>query len=140
MKVILRDDGVAVDMEDVSLRIILNSKEERDRMAEDLVSGMLRMIEWHRVKTRPMTEEELEAAAVDPYDEAIMLDCPLPEDGEEILIAYRKKDGSLAVGHDTCVFDGAGYYLDSFGDFTEIEYWAEFPDPPEDPKTEEAES
>lgn len=130
-----------IDTKGVTLLIVCNSKEERDQMAEDLESGMLRMIEWHRVKTRPMTEEELEEAAVDPYDDgAIVLDFRLPEDGEDILIAYRKKDGSLAVGYDTCAFDGEGYYLENFGDFTEIEYWAEFPEAPEDPKTEKEET
>lgn len=130
-----------IDTEGVTLLIVCNSKEERDQMTKDLESGMLGMIEWHKVKTRPMTEEELEEAAVGSYgDELVMLDCLLPEDGEEILIAYRKTDGLLAVGYDTCAFDGEGYYLENNGDFTEIEYWAKLPYPPQDPKAEEEET
>lgn len=128
---------IYVDTEGVTLLVVCNSKKERDQMTEDLVSGMLRMIEWNRVKTRPLTDDELEQYRDTTIEDEIpegILDCHLPDDGQEILIAYRKKDGSLAVGYDTCAFDGGGYYLENFGSFTDIEYWAEFPDPPEDQK------
>lgn len=69
-----------------------------------------------------------------------IITAPEMEEEEDVLIAYRRRDGSLAVTYDTCAFDGDGYYLENFGDFTEIEYWAEFPKAPEDPKTEEVES
>lgn len=53
------------------------------------------VMKWIPVKFRPMDEEEREYWE-DQFGEeladedAVMFDCPMPEDGQEILVSYRK--------------------------------------------------
>ena len=51
--------------------------------------------EWIPIKTRKMDEEERaewsEKFGYDiEYEYAVVFDCPMPEDGQEILVSYRK--------------------------------------------------
>lgn len=76
-------------------------------------------ITWHEVKTRPLTDKEKEEyAEVEPE---YMLDCPLPDDGEEILVATKH-----GVEVDVCGID-EGYYLENRGDWEDVLAWAPMP-------------
>ena len=76
-------------------------------------------ITWHEVKTRPLTDEEKEEYA--EFEPEYMLDCPLPADGEEILVATK-----YGVDVDVCGID-EGYYLEKQGDWEDVLAWAEMP-------------
>lgn len=80
------------------------------------------IIKWHKVVKRPLTDEEkeehLEAFG---YIPEYILDCVLPYDGQEILIATKYR-----VDTDVCVID-EGYYLESWGDWDDVIAWAEMP-------------
>ena len=87
---------------------------------------------WIPVKKRPLTDEELRyyydqygAKNVPEY----MLDCPLPEDGQEILVTMQMKNGHSFVAIDTCTCDEYGYYLEDFDDFDGIIAWMPLPEP-----------
>lgn len=78
-------------------------------------------ITWHEVKTRPLTDEEKEKYA--EFEPEYMLDCPLPDDGDEILVATNN-----GVDVDVCGIDiDGGYYLVNRGDWDGIIAWAEMP-------------
>lgn len=79
-------------------------------------------IVWHKITTRPPTEEELEEFK-EIYSEDIpyLFDCPLPDDGQEILIATK-----WGVDTDICCYDD-GYYLENLGNWDAVMAWAEMP-------------
>ena len=76
--------------------------------------------QWIPVTYHEATEEEKEAYGEFPY----MLDCKLPDDGEEILVCTK----SGCVWTDT-FFNDDGCYLDGGYDFTEIAAWMPLPEP-----------
>ena len=77
---------------------------------------------WHEVIKRLPTEEEkeehLEAFDCEPE---YILDCVLPDDGQEILIVTK-----WGVDTDVCGID-EGYYLEKRGDWDDVIAWAEMP-------------
>lgn len=84
---------------------------------------------WIPIKTRPMDEEE-RAYYEEVYDwqlndeDAVMFDCPMPEDGQEVWVC--SKCGN--VWQDTCcIFDGIG--LEENGDWLDIVAWMPFTKP-----------
>ena len=79
-------------------------------------------ITWHEVSKRPPTEEEKEEhlEAFDCVPEYI-LDCKMPDDGQEILIVTK-----YGVDTDICGID-EGYYLEIRGDWDNVMAWAEMP-------------
>lgn len=87
---------------------------------------------WIPVKTRPLTDEELRFY-YDQYGNdnipEYMLDCPLPEDGQEILITFQMKDGKRCVANDICACDEWGYYLENYNDFGCVIAWMPLPEP-----------
>ena len=64
------------------------------------------VIKWIPFKLREMDEEEKEDYGEDAY---MMLDCPLPDEDEEVLITHKR--GFVAT--DTFLRDGIECYLDS---------------------------
>lgn len=85
---------------------------------------------WHKVTTRPLTEEET-AYYAEMEIECIeyIFDCEMPEDGKEILVATK-----WGVDKDICCNDmDYGTGLESRGDWDGVYAWAEMP------KYEEAE-
>lgn len=76
-------------------------------------------ITWHEVKTRPLTDEEKEEYA--EFEPEYMFDCPLPDDGEEILVATK-----FGVDIDACGID-EGCYLVNRGDWEDVLAWAKLP-------------
>ena len=85
---------------------------------------------WIPIKTRPMTKEEwLEweertgEKLIDEY--AVYYDCPMPYDGQKILICSKWGDVSV----DECVVDEYGIGLDSNDDWDCITAWMLLPEP-----------
>ena len=82
---------------------------------------------WIPVKYRPMDSEEREYWE-DQFGEklededAVMFDCPMPEDGQEILVTYQKW-----IFIDKCEIDGGLYGLEGFGDWEDVIAWMPLP-------------
>lgn len=95
-------------------------------------------IEWNPIKYRPMTPEERIAFSeywgveyCDTVSE-VCFDCPMPEDGQQILITT-----SWGVLLDTCTYDpDEGYGLEDRGDWVGVTAWAELPEPYEEADNE----
>lgn len=96
------------------------------------MSDLIRQAEavqgWIPFKTRPLTDEEKQEYP----DWAYIFDCPLPDDGEEILLSNGKY-----VWTDTFINDGE-CYLDGGDDIDDGMAWMHLPKPYE-PKTERRE-
>ena len=76
---------------------------------------------WIPVKFRPLTEEEQKEYP----DYCYMADCPMPDEGEEILVTTTHG----TVEKDEAEFDD-GFYLDSGYDWqTDIVAWMPLPEP-----------
>lgn len=76
---------------------------------------------WVPIKFRPLTDEEQEEYP----DYCYMADCPMPDDGEEILVSTKYG----TVEKDECEIDD-GYSLDSGYDWqTDIVAWQPLPKP-----------
>ena len=98
----------------------------------DAIKNLPSAQEWIPVKYRPMTAEErkrFEEEYTYGYeledDEAIMFDCKMPEDGQEILVSYRYG----YVDKDICQYDGEFYGLEGNGDWEGITAWMPLPEP-----------
>ena len=52
---------------------------------------------------------------------AYILDCPMPEEGQEILVSFNG-----IVDMDVCCYD-EGWYLDNRGDWTDVDAWMPLP-------------
>lgn len=84
---------------------------------------------WTPIKVRPMDDEERkewsERIGYDiEYDEAVMFDCPMPDDGQEVWVC--SKCGN--VWQDTCRID-EGIYLEENGDWLDIVAWMPYEEP-----------
>ena len=84
---------------------------------------------WIPVTYRKMTAEEKkdysERTGYDKEDLDVMLDCPLPEDGETVLITDRL--GNVEV--DTFVNDCDGCYFECNCDMDDVKAWMPLPKP-----------
>lgn len=84
---------------------------------------------WTPVKMRPMDSEEREywedqlGEKIEDED-AVMFDCPMPDDGQEILVSYRKW-----INMDKCEIDGGLYGLEGNGDWEDVIAWMPSPEP-----------
>lgn len=110
-----------------------NMKELCDRIVEQIRNGELQLLEgpngWIPITYRPITEEERIAFAkhygveyCDTLEEKVF-DCPMPEDGQEILIS--KSWGVVEDVADNDI-DGEGfisYGLEGNGDWDGVEAW-----------------
>ena len=75
--------------------------------------------DWIPITMRPIEEEEKIYYPVATF----MFDCPMPEDGQNILVSTK-----YGVEYDTCYLDD-GYYLDSDRDWEEVYAWQPLPEP-----------
>lgn len=82
-------------------------------------------VEWHKVTTRPLTEEEQDYYKEQGMEEiSYIFDCEMPDDGEEILIATK-----WGVDKDVCCNDGYyGIWLDGNDDWDDVLAWAKMPE------------
>lgn len=82
---------------------------------------------WIPIKTRPLTNKEKEEYADFGYSEDSidsMYDCPLPEDGEEVLIITRYDEVTI----DTFYRD-EGCYFETYCDKDDVKAWMPLPKP-----------
>ena len=96
--------------------------------------GEQKMSDWIPLKTRPMTEEEQQYYAdhwaftdsgfLDDDDKPQIFDCPLPEDGQEVLITvygYVEVDTFIKDDNDGCYFECR--------DISDVKAWKPLPEP-----------
>ena len=84
---------------------------------------------WIPVKYRPMDEEERaywsEHLGYDiECEDARLFDCKMPDDGQEILVSFRK-----FVSKDKCEVDCGCYGLEGNGDWDGVTAWMPLPEP-----------
>lgn len=111
MELIIDKNGKAVDIEDVSVTIICESKEEADQMKEGMTDGRVRLMEWHPIEIRD--------------EEVIGL---LPEDGQMVLISVLYARGKQGVTTDMFCIDQKGSYFEDW-DWSQVTAWAPLPEP-----------
>lgn len=78
---------------------------------------------WIPVKYHQISEKEREEESIS-NDIRYMLDCKMPDDGQEILVTNGE-----TTWQDTSFIDCDGYYLDSNYDWIEITAWRPLPEP-----------
>ena len=111
MELIIDKNGKAVDLEDVSVTIICESKEEADQMREGMADGRVRLMEWHPIEIK---------------DEKII--GLLPEEGQEVILTT---EGGFIT---TDVFDyfengeEGGFFFENY-DLDEVRAWMPMPGP-----------
>lgn len=82
---------------------------------------------WIPIKTRPLTDKEKEEYADLGYSEDsinFMYDCPLPDDGQEVLVTTRYDE----VKTDTFYRDD-GCYFETYCDEDDVKAWMSKPEP-----------
>lgn len=97
-----------------------------DRQEEiiEALSNSYKDCEWIPLKTRPMTEEESTYYSDWAEYGAEMFDCPLPDDGQEVLIScggYVCTDIFARDENDGCYFEGV--------DIGDVKAWMPLPEP-----------
>lgn len=114
------------EVQDVAVKEIEWCKEIVEKFAKEFATDTnVGSNGWIPFAQREMTEDEKKSFG----DFNFMLDCPLPDEDEEILITYKFK-GELYVDVDTFMRDGSECYLDSGRDFvTEAVAWRKKPEP-----------
>lgn len=82
---------------------------------------------WVPIKYRLMDDEEKQywSEYMDADDEMEAFDCPMPEDGQGILVTSK----SGYVNMDICEIDGGLYGLEENGDWDGIIAWMPLPEP-----------
>lgn len=116
-------------LNNIRRRLSMNTKDDIENekalesaieMVRGVTSGTIVPIEWHEIKTRPLTDEErAEIDVDDDIDET--LDCHLPDDGEPVLIAF---DDAVLVD----VFIRDVHYCDFENyDIKDVKAWARLP-------------
>ena len=98
--------------------------------ALDIVNTLLADLEqdekengWIPVKYHQISEKEREEESIS-NDIQCMLDCKMPDDGQEILVTNGE-----TTWQDTSFIDCDGYYLDSNYDWIDITAWRPLPEP-----------
>lgn len=125
MKLIIDENGKAVDLEDVSVTIIYDSKEEADRMKEGMASGRVQQLEWHPIEVRddeemPRKDEKMPRNGQE-----------MPRDGETVLVTVRTGRGFLQTVWTTIDIYGRDGGEMRFASFEpgEVIAWAPMPQP-----------
>ena len=83
---------------------------------------------WIPVKWHNITDEERQREDY-PKEWLTMLDCPMPNDEEEILVTVKSSKSGLHVEKDVCYVDD-GFSLDSGYDWIDdVTAWMPLPEP-----------
>ena len=97
---------------------------------QDMIEQLLTDLEqdekengWIPVKYHQISEKEREEESIS-RDIHYMLNCKMPDDGQEILVTNGE-----TTWQDTSFIDCDGYYLDSNYDWIEITAWRPLPEP-----------
>lgn len=75
-------------------------------------------VKYHQISEKERAEESIST------DIQYMLDCKMPDDGQEILVTNGE-----TTWQDTSFIDCDGYYLDSNYDWIDITEWRPLPEP-----------
>ena len=75
-------------------------------------------VKYHQISEKERAEESIST------DIQYMLDCKMPDDGQEILVTNGE-----TTWQDTSFIDCDGYYLDSNYDWIDITAWRPLPEP-----------
>jgi hypothetical protein len=112
---VLRDTNCYGTM-DIAKNVILKALEEQ-------MNSSAEPNKWIPLIKRPMTKEEREEyKGMTGIEETMILNCPLPEDGEEVFVSYS---GYVCV--DTFHDDDGCYFEDV--EIDEVEAWMPLPLP-----------
>lgn len=110
----------------------INDAEDKRALLKSYFDGIPSAQQWIPIKMRPMDAEEREYwkshfdyELVD--EDAVMFDCKMPDDGQEILVSYRKW-----ICMDKCEIDGGCYGLEGNGDWDGVVAWMPLPEPYEE--------
>jgi len=98
------------------------AKKVAERAMEELRDNGVFVGVWIPIKTRPMTEEEVTYYRDWAEYEAEIFDCPLPEDGQEVLVSWGNN-----VSVDVFVRDTGGCYFED-RDIDEVTAWMPLPE------------
>lgn len=99
-----------------------------DYEAFDMAIKALEQTRWIPVKTRNITDEEREKEDY-PKEWHSILECKMPEEGEEILVTIKGHKENY-VEKDTAYNDWDGWYLDGGYDWGEdVIAWMPLPEP-----------
>ena len=100
------------------------------KVIQDMIEQLLADLEqdekengWIPVKYHQISEKE-RAEEFLSKDIQYMLDCKMPDDGQEILVTNGE-----TTWQDTCFIDSNGYYLDGGYDWIDIMAWMSLPKP-----------
>lgn len=113
------------------------SNEETEKLIKTIQKQSLRCVEtphneWIPVTYRPMTEEEekelclkwdIKEGSLEDWEKRVFT-CPLPEDGQEILISTH-----WGVSEDVCTWDDGCIGLEDRGDWDGVDAWMPKPEP-----------
>lgn len=94
-------------------------KYDRDQYVKGYEDGKADAMQWIPIKFRETTDED----GVDKEEYPIMLDCPLPDNGQEVFISTK----AGYVMEDT-FYDDDGAYLED-NDWDEVAAWMPLPEP-----------
>ena len=115
------------------LKKYTNGKQNTDKVEISVIqlNRIIKALEqepkWIPVKWHSITEEEREREGY-PKDWLTILDCQMPNDGEEVLVTVKGKNGNLYVETDTCYFDGFCYSSDNGYDWIDdVVAWMPLP-------------
>lgn len=89
-----------------------------DDLEEDEKENGWIPVKYHQISEKERAEEFLSK------DIQYMLDCKMPDDGQEILVTNGE-----TTWQDTCFIDSNGYYLDGGYDWIDIMAWMPLPKP-----------
>ena len=86
------------------------------------------MNDWIPIKTRQATEEDIKYYKEhfeDAEDLEYVFDCPLPEDGQEVLITTWAGDVAISTFCEDCW----GSYFEDYEDDDDVKAWMSLPKP-----------
>ena len=115
MELIIDKNGKAVSLENVSVTIICESKEEADRVKEAMTEGRIQQMEWHPVEVR-----DGEIVGV------------LPEAGDEVILTT---EGGF-ITTDVLYYVEEGVFFENY-DIDEVRAWMPMPQPYEKKEMED---
>ena len=113
------------DIEETRVDTIKEMLKIVQEVSEEYISTDTSNNDWIPIKTRPMSEEEKEYYSEYLFeDNGLIYECPLPDDGQEVLIT--SKYGSVDK---TTFYTDCGNYFENYEDYDEVIAWQPLPQP-----------
>lgn len=82
------------------------------------------MNKWIEVKVRPLTKEEKEEYCDEIEWYEFIYDCPLPDDGQDVLITTKYGNVEMTTFYTDC-----GNYFEQYEDGDDVLAWMPLPKP-----------